>query len=134
MNKHSRVVRAVGERELDILQVLWRLGGGTVAEVRADLAAGGDELAYNTVQTLLNRLEGKGVVKRQTVDRAHRYVPRTKEPAVVSGAIRRLADRFFGGSAEALTMRLMQEHLTPEQLAHIQTVIEGYRAEQERES
>lgn len=127
MSKHGRVVDEVGERELDILQVLWRLGGGTVAEVRAHLLDRGEQLAYNTVQTLLNRLEAKGMVKRQVADRAHRYIPRSKEPAVVRGAIRRLTDRFFGGSVEALTVRLMQEHLTPEQLDHLEAMIESHR-------
>ena len=128
MSKHSRVVEEVGERELDILQVLWKLGGATVEDVRADLRARGEELAYNTVQTLLNRLEAKGMVRRQTVDRAHRYIARTKEQTMVTGAIRRLTDRFFNGSIEAITVRLLQEDLTPEQLEHIESIIESHRA------
>jgi predicted transcriptional regulator len=74
------------------------------------------------------------VVKRQTVDRAHRYVPRAKEPAVVGGAIRRLTKRFFGGSVEALTVRLMQEYLTPEQIDHVESIIAGHRANRGRKS
>ena len=97
---------ALGERELDIMQELWRRGTATVSEVHAGL---GDDVAYNTVQTMLNRLEEKGYVRRDTGDRAHRYRPLLKEQAAVGGAIRRLTSRFFDGSAEALAARLVEE-------------------------
>ena len=58
------------DRELDIIEVLWERGPSTVAEVRDGLA---DDLAYNTVLTMLKVLEDKGHVARQLEGRAHRY-------------------------------------------------------------
>mgnify|MGYP003396241892 FL=1 len=48
-------------RELDIMGVLWSRGPSTVAEVREAIE---DDLAYNTVLTMLKILEGKGYVSR----------------------------------------------------------------------
>ena len=50
------------ERELDVMSVLWQLGSGTVAEVRAALE---DEFAYTTVLTVLRTLEAKGHVRHE---------------------------------------------------------------------
>jgi BlaI family transcriptional regulator, penicillinase repressor len=49
----------LGDRELDVMGVLWTLGSGTVAEVRDRLPV---ELAYTTVLTILRNLEAKEFV------------------------------------------------------------------------
>ena len=117
----------LGERELDIMQVLWQTGSATVAEVHQSLQDQRHDIAYTTVQTMLNRLDGKGLVRRDDSDRAHRYLPVLKEPAVVTRAIRKLAERFFSGSVEALATRLVEKDLSLEQLQHIQKLIDAHR-------
>jgi BlaI family penicillinase repressor len=117
----------LGERELDIMQVLWQSGSATVAEVHQSLQNKRDDIAYTTVQTMLNRLERKGLVRRDDSDRAHRYLPVLKEPAVVKGAIQKLAERFFSGSVEELATRLVEKDLSLEQLEHIQKLIDAHR-------
>jgi BlaI family transcriptional regulator, penicillinase repressor len=123
----SRTQTPLGERELDIMQELWRLGTATVTEVHAGLVERGREVAYNTVQTMLNRLEEKGLVRRDASDRAHRYRPLLREQAVVGKAIRSLTSRFFSGSAEALAARLVESELDDEELERLRTIIERQR-------
>jgi predicted transcriptional regulator len=117
----------LGERELDIMRALWRLGRGTVSEVQEALAAEGHEVAYTTVQTMLNRLEAKGQVARDTSGKAHRYRPRLKEPTATGSAIRALVDRFFGGSTEALATHLVERDLDAETLDRLQSAIDEHR-------
>ena len=117
----------LGERELDIMQVLWQSGSATVAEVHQSLQNQGEDIAYTTIQTMLNRLEGKSLVKRDDSDRAHRYRPVLKEPAAVNRAIQKLAERFFSGSVEALATRLVEKDLSLAQLKHIQELIDAQR-------
>jgi predicted transcriptional regulator len=119
----------LGEREMDIMQALWKLGEATVAEARQELLNEGHEIAYTTLQTMLNRLEAKGVVTRDSSDRAHRYRPLLKEPASMTVAIKRLADRFFGGSVEKLATHLVEKGLTPKQLERVQAMIDERRNE-----
>lgn len=119
----------LGDRELDIMQVLWGLGKATVTEVHNALVDRGDDVAYTTVQTMLNRLEAKRVVTRDNSERAHKYRPLVKETAVVGGAIERLTGRFFKGSAEALATRLIEKDLGREELDRIQALIDDHRRE-----
>ena len=117
----------LGERELDIMQALWQLGKATVGEVQAVLRKQGDEIAYTTVQTMLNRLEAKQIVARDGTERTHYYHAVLKEPAAAESAIKRLTGRFFRGSAEELVSRLVEKDLTSEQLERIQVVIDAHR-------
>jgi predicted transcriptional regulator len=120
-------MQTLGERELDILQVLWQRGSATVGEVHAAFAARGVAIAYNTVQTMLNRLETKKIVARDGSDRAHLYRPLVKERAAVNGAIRKLAQRFFHGSPEALAARLVERDLGDEELDRLESLIAARR-------
>lgn len=122
----------LSERELDILQALWQIGeAATVAEVHRRLRASEIELAYTTVQTMLNRLEAKQIVARDGSGRAHRYRPLVKEPSTVGGAIETLVKRFFNGSVEALATRLVEQELSTEQIERIQTLIDAQREQED---
>ncbi len=123
----NKAKQRLGERELDIMQVLWENGKVTVTEVHQSLLGKREDIAYTTVQTMLNRLEAKGLVTRDDSDRAHLYRAVLKEPAAVSGAIKKLTERFFSGSVEALATRLVEKDLSSEQLDHIQELINAHR-------
>jgi BlaI family transcriptional regulator, penicillinase repressor len=98
---------SLGERELDVMTVLWAKGSGTVTEVKEALAA---SLAYTTVLTILRNLESKGYLRREDEGRAHRYFPRVKQKAAQRRALRRLIDTLFLGSPEALLTHLVDDH------------------------
>jgi BlaI family transcriptional regulator, penicillinase repressor len=51
----------LGELERPIMEAIWQLGQVTVAEVVAELNTGH---AYNTVKTIMDRLEKKGLLRR----------------------------------------------------------------------
>ncbi len=112
---------SLGERELDVMAVLWELGSGTVAEVRAHLEEQqGVVLAYTTVLTILRNLEGKQYVSREEEGRAHRYFARVEQHTAQRSALSRLVTSLFGGSPEALVARLVeQEQLSAEELSRI---------------
>ena len=112
----------LGERELDILSVLWQLGRASVAEVHAALQNRGHQVAYTTIQTMLNRLEAKGIVSRDISSRTHYYRPILKQRTVLSRAIQRVADRFFEGSVSALASHLVGYNLSRKQLGKIKNL------------
>lgn len=97
---------AFTERELDVMAVLWERGPSTAAEVREQLT---DELAYNTVLSMLRILEEKGHVGHTEEGRAHRYFPLVEREEAGSSAIDRLVEKVFGGSAELMLTHLMRE-------------------------
>jgi predicted transcriptional regulator len=124
MMRKKDELKKIGERELDVMRVLWRRGTSSVYEVQAALHEQGDSIAYTTVQTMLNRLEAKGFVARDNSGRSHRYRPLIKELSAAGGALRGLIDRFFGGSAEALATHLVEHNLSSEQLGRVQSLID----------
>ena len=74
------------DRELDIIEVLWRTGPSTVAEVRAALE---DELAYNTVLTMLRVLEEKGHVTRELTEELRKVLANARNEAKKKAASRK---------------------------------------------
>jgi predicted transcriptional regulator len=94
------------ERELDIMNVLWDRGPSTAGEVREGLA---DELAYNTVLTILRILEDKGYVTHEGSGRAHVYSPLVPREAAGRSALRRMVKNLFRGKPELLLTQLAED-------------------------
>jgi len=114
--------------ELEIMHVLWDTGPANVQSVQQHLER---ELAYTTVQTMLNILHRKGKVKRTLKDRAYFYKPVVSRSQVVGQHMSDIVDRLFGGSAESLVMSLVEtKHLTPRKLARLQKLLEETREEE----
>ncbi len=110
--------------ELEIMQVLWETGPANVQTVQQQLKR---DLAYTTVQTMLNILHRKKKVKRTLKDRAYFYKPAVSHSQVVSHTINDVIDRLFGGSAEGLVMSLVEtKHLTAEKLAKLNQLFEKH--------
>jgi predicted transcriptional regulator len=91
--------------ELKIMQVIWKRGSSTVAEVQAEMRP---PLAYTTVQTVLNILERKGKLERELEGRAFVYAAKVSEEKAYGQSLRDLIDRMFGGSSEELVMSLLK--------------------------
>ena len=109
-------------REMDVMNVLWRLGSGTVSEVREGLA---DKLAYTTVLTILRTLEKKGHLRHDEEGRAHRYLPLVGREEAQEGAVRRVTRKLFSGSPELLMAHLLNERgLTDQQLRRLRALVD----------
>jgi predicted transcriptional regulator len=105
--------------ELQIMQVLWREGPSNVQHVQKNLPAD-TELAYTTVQTMLNVLQRKGRVRRTLKGRAFDYRAVVSEEKVLGHAVRDLVERMFGGSSEELVMSLIKNReIDPARIADL---------------
>ncbi|HTV82273.1 MAG TPA: BlaI/MecI/CopY family transcriptional regulator [Acidobacteriaceae bacterium] len=91
--------------ELQMMQVLWRDGASSVQRVQQRVAG---DLAYTTVQTVLNALHQKGKVRRKLRGRAFEYRAVVAKEAVMRHAVRDFVNRMFGGSTEDLVMSLIR--------------------------
>jgi BlaI family transcriptional regulator, penicillinase repressor len=109
--------------ELDIMKALWDEGPATVQTVQQKLER--RQLAYTTVQTMLNVLHRKGKVKRTLKNRAYHYRAAVTRRQVAGQAIGDIIHRLFGGSAESLVMSMVEHrHLTPEKLARLNQLLD----------
>lgn len=118
------------DRELDIMNVLWARGPSTVAEV---LEALEDDLAYNTVLTMLKIMEEKGFVSREPEGRAHRYAVEVERDEASESALERMTERLFGGSPEKLLLRLVDTELEPDELRRMRDLLDRRLREMEDE-
>ena len=114
--------RTLTTREMDIMAVLWDRGSATVAEVNERLE---DDLAYNTVLTVLRILESKGLAGHQKEGRAHRYHALLGREEAGRSVLGRLRDKVFKGSAELLMTQLVaEEQLSPEAVKRLRNLLD----------
>lgn len=106
-----------------MMQVLWREGPSSVQAIHAKLQS---DLAFTTVQTVLNVLHQKGRVRRKLKGRAYEYRPVESKESVLGQAVRDLIRRMFGGSSEELVMSLVKtRQIDPATLARLSQRIEA---------
>lgn len=104
-------------RESQIMQALWNGEELTADQVRAALS---DDLHDSTVRTLLRILETKGYVAHQVRGKAYVYRAAMPREKAQRRAVRGMLTRLFGGSAQDLVLRLLEdEEITPDQLDEI---------------
>jgi BlaI family penicillinase repressor len=115
--------QALTPLELEIMQVLWSSGPSTASEVLPQLAG---NLAYNTVQTMLQVLLRKGRVKRVAEGRAYRYRAAVTRERAAGSAISDLVKRMFGGSAEAMLLAMVDAgHVGAEDLQRARKALQA---------
>lgn len=100
----------VSETEFEVLRVLWQHGPGTVREIDSVLKEQGRSWAYTTVLTLLQRLQSKGYVSRETEGVAHVYRAAVTREKLLSTRLHELAERFTDGAATPLVQALVDGH------------------------
>ncbi|WP_020469973.1 BlaI/MecI/CopY family transcriptional regulator [Zavarzinella formosa] len=95
------------ERELEVMHVFWARQELTAQEARDLLAETGRDLTYPTVANLVRTLEDKGFLKQVNDERPFRYVAARSHEDVSGRLLTDLVTRVFGGSREALFVRLL---------------------------
>src|SRR3989449_1356697 len=105
MPSAARPARAtLARRERQIMDILYRLGRATAADVMEKLP--GDP-SYSTVRTQLRVLESKGHVRHEEEGLRYIYVPAVPRHAARKSALRHLVDTFFDGSTEKVVGALL---------------------------
>ena len=117
------MIETLPRREREVFEVLCRLEEGTTGAVRNGLS---DPLSDSAVRTLLARLEAKGLVGRRSDEGAHVYRPVPRPEALATGALRRMVDTFFAGSAATAATALLglTQQLKPEEIEALQQAID----------
>jgi predicted transcriptional regulator len=110
----KRKLRSMSPTETEILRLVWELNEATVQQIREQLPPK-KRLAYNTVQTLLNRLEQKGYLTHRIEGRAHVYLPSVKQKEVIKTTVGDFLSRLFGGDPKPLVQFLAEDGKIDEQ-------------------
>ena len=125
----SRPIESLSRRERQIMDAIYRLGEGSVAEVRGQVP---DPPSYSTVRALLGILEEKGHLTHESSGAKYIYRPTVPREAARKSALDRLLKTFFDNSTEkavAALLDLKGEDLSPQELQRIESRIAQAREE-----
>jgi predicted transcriptional regulator len=96
--------RQLSRRERQIVEAVYRLGEGTVAEVREQIP---DPPGYDSIRTTMRLLEDKGVLSHRRDGQRYVYRATVEKGAARESALHELVRTFFDGSAEAAALALL---------------------------
>jgi len=114
----------VGAVQHRIMRVLWEEGEATARRV-TDVLCREKEIAHSTVQTLLRKLEVKGVVAHKRRDRTFVFRATVPEQEVSRSAVEDLLGRVFQGSVAGLVAQLLEsEHVPREELRRLREMVD----------
>jgi predicted transcriptional regulator len=94
--------------ETEVLRQVWQLNEATVQQICDQLPSERD-IGYNSVHTLLCRLERKGYLKHRERGKAHVFYPVVKQKEVVRRTVADFLDRLFGGDPRPLVQSLVED-------------------------
>ena len=115
--------KALTAVELEMMNVIWRLGPCSVAQVIERLLPQ-RELAYTSVSTIVRILEQKGFVAGRKEGRGHLYEPIVSKEAYQAQSLQHLVSNVFDGAPSMLVQRLLDSgSLTPKELAQIRALL-----------
>jgi predicted transcriptional regulator len=128
----SDVTPIQGELQTQVMAALWRLGSGTVEQVRSELPTR-YRGAYTTVQTVLNRLGDRELLRREREGRGIVYRPAVTEAEYLSGTIRHT---LAGASSDARQAALANiiGGLNADELSELQALAKDAGARRKRRS
>ena len=119
-------VETLSRREREAFEALCRLEAGTTAQVREAMDPA---LSDSAVRTLLTRLEAKTLVRREQTGEGVVFRPAPRTEKVAEGAMQRLIDTFFAGSAASAATALLGlgQRLSPEEAESLTKLIDRAR-------
>ncbi|MFL5341590.1 MAG: BlaI/MecI/CopY family transcriptional regulator [Gemmataceae bacterium] len=125
-------IPSLGELEVQVLRLVWRLQPCTERQIsdaiQAERAAG-----RTTVLKTVQRLEAKGVLRREAGAGPIRYRAALAERRVLPALIGRFVSGFLGGSAEPLVAFLGEsEQLSARDLEQLKAIARKLRSDEEK--
>jgi len=117
-NPHSNLSR----RERQIMDVLYRRGRATAAEVRQDMP---EAPGYSAVRAMLRVLEEKGHVRHEEESLRYVFLPIASRAQARRSAVKHLVETFFEGSTERAVAALLDGKLSKEELDRLAGLIDS---------
>ena len=132
MPMHSQSPPALARRERQIMDVIYRLGRASAADVHAALP---DAPTYTTVRGLLRVLVEKGHVRHEREGRRYVYLPSTPRPTAGASSITHCVKTFFAGlpaDAMAALLGSQKDGISDTELARLAALVAKARQNKRR--
>lgn len=119
----------LSRRERQIMDVIYKLGQATAAEVMEGIPS---PPGYSAVRAMLRLLEEKGYLKHQQDGPRYVYLPTLSREKARQSALKQMLQTFFDDSAEeavAALLDMSRSKLSDEELDRLSQLIEEARKE-----
>jgi BlaI family penicillinase repressor len=119
----------LSRRERQIMDVLYRHGRATAADVQSELP---EPPSYSAVRAMLRILEAKGHARHEQDGPRYVYVPTPGRDKAKRSALKHLLNTFFEGSAEQVVAALLEvsgDELSEADLSRLRRLIDRARNE-----
>ncbi len=127
--KHSRLMN-LSRRERQIMDIIYRLGRATAADIRNNLP---DPPSYSAVRAMLSVLEKKKHLRHIQDGPRYVYMPTLAPNKAQQSAMKNLLQTFFAGStaqAVAALLDMSKDDLSDEELKRLSEMIEQAKREE----
>jgi predicted transcriptional regulator len=117
----------LSRRERQILDILYREGKATAAEIQAALP---DAPGYSATRALLRILEEKGHIRHESDGPRYVYLPQVSPKKARVSALRHVLNTFFNGSAAEAAAALVDgsaAKMSSEELARLEALIRAHK-------
>ncbi len=129
--RQPRVYR-LGDLQLRIMKILWRLDEASVSAVHQELSAA-TPLAYTTVATMLRKMESRGLVRHQKDGRRFVYSAAVPAEAVTRSMANDMIDRLFEGSlADMVSHLLSNRDISAAELRELEKLISARKKREDK--
>ena len=119
----------LSRRERQIMDILYRLGSASAAEVQEHLP---EAPSYSAVRALLRILEDKGHLKHEYDGPRYVYAPIVSRPVAQKSALKQIVRTFFDGSASQAVAALLDmsaKDLSDRELERLAKMVEQAKRE-----
>jgi predicted transcriptional regulator len=119
----------LSRRERQIMDVLYRHGRATAADVQSELP---EPPSYSAVRAMLRILEAKGHARHEQDGPRYVYVPTLGRDKAKRSALKHVLNTFFEGSAEQVVAALLEvsgDELSEADLSRLRRLIDRARNE-----
>ena len=111
--------------EWEIMESVWKLGKQTTARDVFNFTFPNGEKAYTTVQTIMNNLHNKGMLKREKIGMVNFYSPTKSRKNMVKSEFSFFLSRVFNGSIQAMADFLMEaDNLDMEDIEALKSLVD----------
>ena len=111
-------------KEEEIMQILWKLKKAFVKEVVAEMPK--PKPHYNTVSTVIRKMEEKGFIGYEAFGNTHRYFPKTSKEEYRKRYFSTAIDNYFENSYKnVVSFFAKEEKISADELREIIKIIES---------
>ncbi|MCI9553499.1 MAG: BlaI/MecI/CopY family transcriptional regulator [Acutalibacter sp.] len=117
----------ISDAEFMVMNIIWKYAPINTNDIVEQLSKD-KEWSPKTIQTMLSRLEKKGVIAHEKDSRVFVYFPIIKKDEYFEAAGKKFANRFFDGAVNQMVVSLLnQQDLTAKEINDLQAILDAKR-------